>query len=161
MPPKHKSISHLKLSGTFDEDKHGPKTHAMDHMTSDFSDPPDSVRGTAREVWRELVPKLSAAKMIKDVDLPVVEACVRYFALWRDVMDLVEEALEMGDGTASGHLEMRARRAWQSFLDAAKAIGMTPIDRARLRASFGRDAPQDTEPGVEPQQDPAVRFNFN
>ena len=91
---------------------------------------PRGLDKVASRLWDGIVPKLSAAGIVSEVDGVCLGDMCRWYARY------TESAKDWGDAQSS----RLARAAWQEFASLASKFGMNPSDRARLRV-----APKDTD----------------
>lgn len=148
-PPKLPAET-KKLRGTFRPHRDGPEDHAMDELPTDKVRMPKSLKGDAARLWRRVIPPMRKAGVVRNTDVPIAVEMCRWFAKYRELfakmnrldnnppeLETFEDKMDWERNVAL--IQRRTDNAWKNFCNAAARLGLTPADRARIRAGFESD----------------------
>ena len=129
MRGRRKSIEEHQLAGTYRADRHGPLTPDDEPAAAPPPMPP-GLPDDAAAKWAELVAVL--AGRLKRPDVPMLENLARWMAE-ADKLSAVRAEMKPGDKGYAQNLTMYAIATDKIALHSTR-FGMTPADRAKLRA---------------------------
>jgi hypothetical protein len=112
-----------KMRGTFRPGEHNEPIEPT-------GDPlkPDWITGDAEGFWDEMITSIPKGILARSDSYTIAGAC-RWLCEWRKY----DALLEANDGEPY-KIIMLATMAWKNFEKAAAKLGLTPVDRAKLRA---------------------------
>lgn len=123
-----KSKAQHKRNGTYRKDRHGDRLD-----DSDFKGelPPCPLTGLAAEIWAQVVAS-SPEGQLRAIDALHLEGLCQ----WGAECQRIQDALRNIDPADAGYYRMlqQMTMAWKHFAAASSRFGMTPVDRARLKA---------------------------
>jgi phage terminase small subunit len=123
-PPKPTALH--RAAETYREDRHG--TRIDEQVAGGSPQKPDWLNADASWAWDEITSCL-AAGVLASVDVLLLAGTCRWWAEWR------RWDLAMGDGECDPYKAgCMAGMAWKAFTVGASKLGLSPVDRARLRA---------------------------
>src|SRR6516165_7160845 len=129
----HKKPAELKiLEGTFRRDRDGAPAVAFAGGEAVL---PKRLKGEARKFWKAYVPDLISRGLARTVDTPALTAMCEWWARYRRyaaALDRTRPTLKGGQGILT-----RCVMASKQFEGLAMRFGLTPCDRAKLRAEAG------------------------
>jgi len=134
-PPK--SIESLKLHGGYRKDRHGEREATQVVVPSSLPAKPEGLTEDAEKHWDRIIEHIGSTGAVGDIDGEAMETAARYWSLWRKAITLCEA--DPTDKPA----RMNAVAFGQQWLKAAEKLGLTPVDRMRLRM-----APKEEKKGV-------------
>lgn len=125
-PPKSKAQH--KRDGTFVPSRHANR---LDDSAFAGELPPCPLTGTAAELWAQVV-KASPEGQLRAID----ESHLAGLCKWGSEYERINDALRDVDPVDPAHYRLlcAAAMAWKHFAAASSRFGMTPVDRARLKA---------------------------
>jgi phage terminase small subunit len=136
MPRIRKPLSEKKADGTYRKDRDEPAVDGIDPKTFE---PPKHLDTVARKFWVENVRLLHLAGLLKDSDTTTFALCCSAysdFIRWSEVA-ANSAGMELDD-------QLRAQRQknqqMKTFLDFAKALGLTAVDRGKVRGEGKQEA---------------------
>lgn len=134
-PPK--PTAQHKIEGTYNSTRH--KDRIDDVFEQGVPEKPSTLKGRASEAW-DLITSGTPDAILCLVDQLSLEAAARWFAKWDQWMTNIEE-------TPGGYKEqILAGHAWNQFQTIASKFGLTPADRAKIKAPEGQ---KEDDPLVE------------
>jgi P27 family predicted phage terminase small subunit len=135
---RHKKPVELKiLEGTFRRDRDGDPDAPVAGGEALM---PKSLKGDARKFWQAYVPDLISRGLARTVDTPALTAMCEWWARYRRyaaALDKTRANLKGGQGILT-----RCVMASKQFEGLATRFGLTPCDRAKLRADAGTVRPR-------------------
>ncbi|ABI59719.1 phage terminase small subunit P27 family [Nitrosomonas eutropha] len=108
---------------------------------------PDYFSAGAKIVWSEIVPGLREAKLLTEVDVPMLHmACEAIATYRRAALECGQEYTEPGakERKSISYWEMVKSMAFKQAMTALQQFGMSPAARTRIAVQ-----PQQTLPGLE------------
>ena len=93
---------------------------------------PAWLKDDARELWKELAPRLIGSKVATSVDAAELAALCDWWARYREASKVADE-VEDKQSTEFYRCSILASMAWKNFATAAAKFGLNPSDRARLK----------------------------
>lgn len=145
MPRPRKPTSQLKIDGTFRKDRHGDRIDASVDFSGQPLKPPE-LRDEGSALWDKLTNQLAAARIVSELDGPSLAAMCMW---WQRYIDLHRAMEQLHISDEDGDiLEKRANRAWKAFEGVACKFGMTPADRAKLKAAETKETKDDPLKGL-------------
>ncbi len=119
------------LEGTFRPDRDGDPATVP---ASGSPAPPAHLKGEALAFWKSVVPGLIEAGVAKERDAAELAGMCEWWARYRRF----SRQLDRAKGTAKNLQAMvvRAGISWDKFASIACRFGLTPADRAKLRADL-------------------------
>lgn len=126
-PPK--SLEVLKMTGQFRADRHGEREASEVRLPSALPTKPEGLSEAASEHWDRIIEHIGKTGAVAEIDGEAIEMACRYWANWQKLMAICE----------SDPLDRFARANLMAYGDAwarlAAKLGLTPVDRMRLRVS--------------------------
>lgn len=119
-----KATKHLKLAGTFREDRHG------DRVDSKYEGMPEQIKGLGKDgqqMWK-LVVKHTPAEVLAGIDGPALFGLCRWWAMWRKYDRIANSA------KAKPNDLYLAMGAWKQCNQLMIQFGMSPVARTRIKS---------------------------
>jgi P27 family predicted phage terminase small subunit len=132
----NKPISHLKLYGTYREDRHGHVDDQVDATGEPVR--PEWLGHEAKQLWDRVVPLLIASGIAAEIDESELAAMCDWWGRYRDATRALDTIAIQERGYYS--MQILAGAAWKNFSSIASRFGLTPSDRAKLRTGKTDDA---------------------
>jgi hypothetical protein len=131
-----KPTAQHKVDGTYNSTRHGKRIDGAFQVGKPAK--PSTLQGRASEAW-DLIVEGTPDSVLCLVDALSLEAASRWFAKWDQWMTNIEES-------PGGYKEqILAGHAWNQFQTIASKFGLTPADRAKIKAP---DGPSEEDPLV-------------
>jgi phage terminase small subunit len=120
-----KSTAELRLAGTFRDDRHGERIDEI--AATGRPRKPDWLKGEAGRAWDFVVSSMAPGVLAKADSLVLAGAC-EWWSEWREY----RRKRISGEGDPYKLLVMAAT-AWKQFMVCAAKLGLSPVDRTKLR----------------------------
>jgi phage terminase small subunit len=149
-PPK-KPIALKLLQGTYRRDRDGD----LRSMIFPGGDPkkPKGLDPIAEAFWDEWVPKLTAIGVAKEIDSPALQMMCFWWSRAKELRAIVRKISKHALTKEYFRVQVLTAQADKTFSQLAMRFGMTPSDRARIRAEL----PPVKHEGVGPRVRARVR----
>lgn len=132
-PPK--ATDKHRRQGTFRKDRHAARADVIAPIGGAGVAPPFPIDAEAQWLWKLVADHLPAGTL-GPIDAATLAGLCRWWSLWRKC-DSQIESLNQDDPLSMAlayKLTCMSAAAWKQFEKLAARFGMTPSDRARLKA---------------------------
>lgn len=127
MARPRKTLAHHKAAGTYEPGRHGEWTD--DSVANGKPKKPTWLKGDAATAWKLIVESMHP-DVLKRVDTLLLSAACKWWARWR------EYDRQLDDPEYDTYKVMvQAGVCWKSFDKALSKLGLSPVDRSKLRIS--------------------------
>lgn len=137
-----KTIEERKADGTYRPDRHDFHGIEADNVTDHR--PPAGLDSVAKKYWKKNIDRLAANGLLKESDLATFElCCIAYsdFQKW----EKRSQTLAGADLDEVIRIQRQKNSQMKNYLEFAKALGLTAVDRGKVKA----EAKQDADPWAE------------